>query len=524
MSALFPTTLSTGDWLMDTAAAVTLLIALVLLVRGPVARMFGPRLAYALWLLPLARAVMPGITLTVEAPEASPPLDAATLLVQDAMTAPPISAPIGLHSLLLWLWLGGALLLAAHATLAYARLRRAIATDGVPVGQEGKIALVESAAVDGPVALGIFRPLVALPKNFASVFGPAEQRHVIAHELEHHRGADLVINLAAFALLALNWFNPIAWAGWRAFRQDQEAACDARTLDRLGATNCGDRAAYGRTIAVAVAGPMLRSAPAFALAMGQKSALIYRLRSLAMSDITPRRRWLGRAALGAVALLALPLTATVSYAVQTPSPPPAPPAEPSSQYARHITRVVRDGQTITLMSDHPLDPAEVERMVADAQADRATAEGARATAEDAAGAEGRRETRRIIIRTNAEGGLVPPIPPVPPVPPVNIRHRSETAFVYRHDGDASAADVRTSCDDDPTAERIERTTGTSDGQHTLRVVRCGGGDAAMRLSALRHARASLAAMPEANLPAEARRSSLAELDALISEAERAAGQ
>jgi beta-lactamase regulating signal transducer with metallopeptidase domain len=31
----------------------------------------------------------------------------------------------------------------------------------------------------------------------------------------------------ALIVLALNWFNPIAWIAFRAFRADQELSCDA---------------------------------------------------------------------------------------------------------------------------------------------------------------------------------------------------------------------------------------------------------------------------------------------------------
>ena len=34
----------------------------------------------------------------------------------------------------------------------------------------------------------------------------------IAHELAHHRGRDLLANMLAQAVLALHWFNPLAWA------------------------------------------------------------------------------------------------------------------------------------------------------------------------------------------------------------------------------------------------------------------------------------------------------------------------
>jgi len=70
--------------------------------------------------------------------------------------------------------------------------------------------------------------------------------------------------------------------------------------------------------------------------LGEKS-IIHRLRSLAMSDLSPRRRLAGRALLGA-GLLALPLTASISYAAGEIAPdapelpaPPAPPSDPAAK-------------------------------------------------------------------------------------------------------------------------------------------------------------------------------------------------
>jgi bla regulator protein blaR1 len=533
MSALF-----SPNWLIDTAAAVTLLIALVLLLRGPVTRAFGASFAYALWLLPLARAVLPTITLSIEAP----PLPAVSQDIIMTMAAAPVAVPFDPVPWLAALWLGGALALTGHAAIAYARLRRAILADSVQVASDRRIAILSSGAVDGPVALGLFRPLVALPLDFATRFTPAEQEQVLAHELEHHRGHDLAINLAAFGLLALNWFNPISWAGWRAFRQDQEAACDARTLARTG----GDRATYGRAIAAAVAGPSFRPAGALALAMGQKSALIHRLRSLGMKNISQQRRWAGRAALVGAALVALPLTATVSYAVvqadaqPTPPTPPTPPTEPAPPTPPTPPRVIvvgsgedasmterrieRDGRTIIVRSAGAgMSDAEVDRIVAEALADDAIAQGG-ATANTSADG-----TRRVVVvrrsssnttssssgqsasssSSSSSGGTGDD-------QPVN----SSTTFVFRHDGAAGQAVTSTSCDDDPTAQRIARTRPANGGQLTLRVIRCGGGDAPTRLEVLRQARRSMAAMPEGGMPAEARTAALAELDELIAEAER----
>jgi len=54
------------DWLLGTLLATTALIVMVLLVREPVRRHFGARVAYGLWLIPAARLLMPTLTQTVE--------------------------------------------------------------------------------------------------------------------------------------------------------------------------------------------------------------------------------------------------------------------------------------------------------------------------------------------------------------------------------------------------------------------------------------------------------------------------
>src|SRR3546814_6584819 len=75
----------------------------------------------------------------------------------------------------------------------------------------------------------------------------------IDHELAHHRHGDLWANAAALVLLAAQWFNPFAWRAIRAFRFDQEAACDARVLnmvDRDEAEGRGERTARYATAIV----------------------------------------------------------------------------------------------------------------------------------------------------------------------------------------------------------------------------------------------------------------------------------
>ena len=54
------------SWLVDTLLATGALIALVLVLRRPVARLFGAGLAYALWALPLLRLILPPLVLPAQ--------------------------------------------------------------------------------------------------------------------------------------------------------------------------------------------------------------------------------------------------------------------------------------------------------------------------------------------------------------------------------------------------------------------------------------------------------------------------
>jgi hypothetical protein len=180
-------------------------------------------------------------------------------------------------------------------------------------------------------------------------------------------------------------------------RRDQEAACDARVLgDRDPAT----RAAYARVIASFAVpsrlGPRADlAAPMACPVLGDKS-IVHRLRSLTMTDISARRRRAGRWALVLSGALALPLTATVVYADQdrdrtrdapvAPAAPDAPPAPEARGVAKRVTivtehaddaagkdrpkpkhekRLERDGKTIVIHSDKPIDEAELEAKLAE---------------------------------------------------------------------------------------------------------------------------------------------------------------
>ena len=129
------------QWLLDTFVWTGVLIALVLLVRRPVARHFGPQVAYALWALPLARFVLPPVVL----PASFAPTTAETSLAMGN------AAGFSLADPLLALWLGGAAVLLVWRMRDYLAMRRELLVDARPMGEAGPVRLVETPGVASPV-------------------------------------------------------------------------------------------------------------------------------------------------------------------------------------------------------------------------------------------------------------------------------------------------------------------------------------------------------------------------------------
>ena len=318
-------------WLLGTLLATSALILLVLLIREPVRRRFGSRVAYGLWLIPAARLLMPTLTQTVERTvPAAPPfqplvhsvVDEPLLLAKVAPPAPSLLEQLGgWPNIVLVLWLGVAAGLFLSRLLDFRRDRDAILTRGREVGRIGSIRIVQSPEVSSPVAFGILDRVIAVPADFDRLYDARERHLALDHELAHHRSGDLLTNHVAFVLLCLQWFNPLAWIAHAAFRFDQEAACDARVLDKVKAR---DRADYGRAIAKAASGRALL----FASALDRRNTLHRRLSSM-LTNTTAGKRATGKLLIVTAVALAMPLTATraIEYIdVPTPTAPKAPAA------------------------------------------------------------------------------------------------------------------------------------------------------------------------------------------------------
>nr|MBA2772399.1 peptidase M56 [Sphingomonas sp.] len=239
-------------WGAATLLASGVLMLLVLAVRAPVSRWVGPRHGYALWALPAVRMLLPPLPLAMLRPL---PLggnfagETSVLLVGPTVASAGSDMPqmSWLGSALVAIWLAGAVVLFAVYAVRHGLYCRRVRTQGTALGRIGTVRIV-AADVEGPLAFGIFRRFIAVPRDFARDYSPREQDLALAHESAHHARGDLIANWVSLAVLAAHWWNPVAWVAIRAFREDQELAADAHVLaDREPAI----RALYAHVLAKA---------------------------------------------------------------------------------------------------------------------------------------------------------------------------------------------------------------------------------------------------------------------------------
>ncbi|MEG3087348.1 M56 family metallopeptidase [Sphingomonas sp. PB4P5] len=362
-------------WGIETLVATTLLMALVLAIRAPVRTAFGPHVAYALWSMPVIRlflpslpgdwglsrligpltqqaAAAPGMVMGVLNPATLPAeIDPSVVTRIDlelaghhaaAVLVPPTRAADGpnLLLLLLGLWAVGALVFLGYHLIAHRRfcrhlIARARADRTVA---EGRVRVIETDAAHGPLAFGIWRKYVAFPRDFTERYDEIERDLALAHELGHHIRGDLIANWVALFVLAIHWFNPIAWRAFRAFRADQEMACDALVLAGRAQTL---RHAYGRAIVKSAHG----GAVSAACHLHTINDLKGRLKMLTTRKTSRSRMIGGAAAVAALTIAGLGLTASGTLAAETVRQrvetttgldlaghavaPPAPPAPPT---------------------------------------------------------------------------------------------------------------------------------------------------------------------------------------------------
>ena len=219
--------------------------------------------ALCLFVLPLPVFAMPGAW---NAPAQAVQSSVGTVLPAEAAASEPLFVMTELptaadkllraapqeHISMLWglvpaFWLAGVLCVTLALWAEYRRFTRHLAREARPVedaavrrcmahaakagGFSRRVGLYVCSALATPVAVGVLRPRIYLPADWAA---DETLEYALRHECMHLRRGHLVYKLAAQAVCVVHWFNPAAWLLRRMMSEACEFGCDravARMLD-----------------------------------------------------------------------------------------------------------------------------------------------------------------------------------------------------------------------------------------------------------------------------------------------------
>lgn len=233
------------SWLIHTLLPLTLLLCLMLLLRQSVRKYTDDKTVYNLWLiiplslllyyLPLPWQYLNVLTVNPEHNE----------LIQRYLVTPSqhINQELSLNTPLgLWLtsaWCIGATSLIAYWSMTQYSYRKALKLQLLPTHKYQRqliecnaesLMIAQSSHIHSPILIGLFKQILVIPEDFEALYSAEQQQLIISHEACHFSQYHMWTNQLALLLLALFWFNPLAWRAYAVFRQDQEHACDQVVL------------------------------------------------------------------------------------------------------------------------------------------------------------------------------------------------------------------------------------------------------------------------------------------------------
>ncbi len=207
---------------------------------------FGAIRAWQLWALPpLVLLAAAASAMGLHAPVVHAPwFVALSAAVQTPSVSGPAASGIDWSDVLAVAWLSGVASSGLAIAFAQWRYRHAMraAQELSPLHRTPVLRATRNDI--GPATVGAWRPSIVVPADFDSRYSAAERELILAHEAMHVRRRDGAWLLVAHATATLLWFHPLAWWALRAFRHDQELACDAD----VAALPSTDRRAYAKAI------------------------------------------------------------------------------------------------------------------------------------------------------------------------------------------------------------------------------------------------------------------------------------
>lgn len=255
------------EFLLQTAS-VTLVAALLFLVKRLFEDKLSPRWQYGIWsllalriLLPVtpSRQILLPLPLALETVKALAEEHLASAYTEVYTPLAPghilpiiTKTPESMTDWLFVLYTAGVLLFLLRYLASYVRLRLLL-KQGEPVSSAMqhridtlcgayRLRSCHTITVEGlssAFVCGVFRPVLALPAD------KEVDDKVLLHELLHLHYLDALQNIGWCFLRALHWCNPLLYPVFRRIENDMESLCDQRVLERLDGE---ERREYGQIL------------------------------------------------------------------------------------------------------------------------------------------------------------------------------------------------------------------------------------------------------------------------------------
>ena len=246
--------------LLWAGASASMLIVALISLRLMLMKRLPKGFFAALWWIPLVRLLLP-----LELPSIGSLVQQSTSAWKSVQAAPlgtalrtPVQGGIRVmlepvaqemerqtvaaHGIPLWqlLWALGTVLVLAYVIIntvrGYRKFAIALPEQNPRVAQwllaqriHRRVQVRQSDRIEAPMAYGILRPVILLPRGFADCEDMA-LFPVLSHEMAHICRLDSLTKILQWVALALHWWNPLVWAMLLLCGRDMELACDQRAL------------------------------------------------------------------------------------------------------------------------------------------------------------------------------------------------------------------------------------------------------------------------------------------------------
>jgi len=223
------------------------------------------------------------------------------------------------------LWLGVALLLFVNKITSYRSFVRFVKVGAKKITDPNIIAIYEAELaaarikrslllyvneqVNSPMLVGILQPSIVIPILKVS---DDELRHILRHELTHHKRKDFLYKWIVQIAFSLHWFNPLIYLINKDINRLCELSCDETVIKHLDADT---RVIYGDALVATLKAPWKYNE--FSITMSDNAGLVKERLDVIMSF----KKKSGLAICGAFALTVLFLCGfAFSGAYALPSP------------------------------------------------------------------------------------------------------------------------------------------------------------------------------------------------------------